>query len=68
MYYIEAYLNAWLIKKVYDDVFVFGPFNDEGDASFVCEMLNNDKLNFKVGTGYDEEAIKKSNPVYKYSI
>jgi hypothetical protein len=66
MYYVEAYLNAWLIKKAHDDVFVFGPFNNEGDASFICEMLNNDKLNFKVGTGYGEERIKESYPVYKY--
>jgi hypothetical protein len=67
MYYVEAYLNAWLIKKVYDSVFTFGPFNNEGDAHFVCEMLNHDKLRFKVGTGYGEEGTKESHPVYFYN-
>jgi hypothetical protein len=66
MYYIEAYLNAWLIKKQYDDVFTFGPFESQGDAWFVCEMLNNDKLRFEVGTGYGKEALKESYPVYKH--
>lgn len=64
MYYTEPYLNAWLIKKAHDDVFTFGPFNNESDAHFVCEMLNNDKLRFEVGVGYGEKGLKDSHPVY----
>lgn len=64
MYYVEAYLNAWLIKKAHDDMFTFGPFLNESDASFVVEMLNNDKLSFKVGTGYGEEGIEDTHSVY----
>jgi hypothetical protein len=64
MYYIEAYLNAWLIKKAHDDVFTFGPFESEADAYFVCEMLNNDKLRFKVGVGYGKESIEDTQSVY----
>lgn len=68
MYYVEAYLNAWMIKKTHEDFFIFGPFNNEGDASFVCEMLNNSKLKYEDGSSYDKEGTKDSYPVYKHII
>lgn len=59
MYYTEEYLNGWLIKRMHDDMFVFGPFQSEADAYFICEMLNNDKLRLQLGVGYGEESISK---------
>ena len=49
---------------MHDNVFTFGPFHNESDAYFVCEMLNNDKLRFKVGVGYGEESVKNTHTVY----
>jgi hypothetical protein len=64
MYYVTDYLNAWLIRRTHDEYFVFGPFNDEGDASFICEMLNNSKLYFEEGDNYGK--AKESHTVYKH--
>ncbi|MDK2600736.1 hypothetical protein QO179_24890 [Bacillus stercoris] len=67
MYYIEPFFNEWMIKKEYDDVFLFGPFESEGDAHFVSEMLNQDKLRVKLGVGYGEEDIKDTKTVHEHA-
>lgn len=67
MYYVERYLNAWMIRKAHEDVFIFGPFNNEGDASFVCEMLNSGKLKYEDGADVGKERIKEPYPIYFYA-
>jgi hypothetical protein len=56
MYYSETCLSGWLIKKSYEDDFVFGPFVSEGDAYFIVEMLNSEKLSINVGELHGQES------------
>jgi hypothetical protein len=63
MYYTEGYFDAWLIKKSDDEMFVFGPFDSQSDAWFVCEMLNAGKIKFE-GGAYGKEDTKDTHTVY----
>lgn len=62
MYYLSSYFDAWLIQRTGDDWFLLGPFMNESDATFICEMLNDGKLG--IGESYGKKDIKDPNTVY----
>jgi hypothetical protein len=63
MYYIGDFWGQTFIYHTVNEDVMFGPFNDEYDAHFVCEMLNNGKLKMELGTN-GEKDIEDTHTVY----
>ena len=55
MYYHYKWADVYVIKKNGDNDFIFGPFNDEGDAFFMVEMLNAGRMIFSEDDKNGEE-------------
>jgi hypothetical protein len=63
MYYIGDFWGQTFIYHTEDESVMFGPFDSQYDATFVCEMLNSGKLKLELGS-YGKEDIKDTHTVY----
>lgn len=64
MYYYYKWSTVWVIRKKFDEDFVFGPFHCEEDADMVCNMLNKGSLTFKEDDSYAEEDTENTYTIY----
>lgn len=64
MHYLEPFHGTWVVRKKFDADFMFGPFSNEGDAHFIVEMLNSEKITVNEGEWYGKESVEESHSIY----
>ena len=68
MYHVKPFMNHWVIKHYIAKDFIFGPFETEGDAHFICEMLNTEKITVNFGVEHNgKEDTEESHTIHKHA-
>lgn len=67
MYYVEAFHDMFIVKKKDDEDFLFGPFNNFGDAWFIGQMFLTNKILFNKDEDYGKENVEDTHTVHEYA-